>query len=53
MSDAPTLSQTFVLMAFPLGATEAILSDDGKRKTASYRTEWMFRVRTSIADMTT
>ncbi len=53
MSDAPTLSLTFVSMAYPLGADEANLSQEGKLKTASYRTQWIFRVRTSLTDMTT
>lgn len=53
MTDAPDLSLPFVLMAYPLGADEANLSQDGKRKTVSYRTQWGFRVRTSITDMTT
>ena len=53
MTDAPALSLSFVSMAYPLGADEANLSQEGKRKTASYRTQWMFRVRTSLTDMTT
>ena len=53
MTDAPTLSLTFVLMAYPLGANEPNRSHDGKKKTASYRTEWGFRVRTTLTDMTT
>ncbi len=52
MSDAPTLSLAFVSMAYPLGADEPNLSQEGKRKTVSYRTQWGFRVRTSITDMT-
>lgn len=53
MADAPTLSQAFVLMTFPIGAEEPQLSVEGKRKTASYKTLWGVRVRTSITDMST
>lgn len=53
MTDAPTLSLASVMMAYPLGADEPNLSQEGKRKTVSYRTQWGFRVRTSITDMTT
>lgn len=52
MTDAPTLSLAFCSMAFPLGADEPNLSQDGKRKTVSYRTQWLFRIRTSLTDMT-
>ena len=53
MADAPTLSQTYVLMTFPIGAEEPLLSTEGKRKTASYKTLWGVRVRTSLTDMST
>lgn len=51
MVDAPTLSQSFVLMTFPIGAEQPLLSNEGKRKTASYKTLWGIRIRTSITDM--
>ncbi len=53
MTDAPTLSLAHVMMAYPLGADEPNLDQEGARKTVSYRTQWGFRVRTSLTDMTT
>ncbi len=52
MEASPTLGLTFVLMAFPVGAEQPSLSNEGKRKTSSYKTLWGVRVRTSIDDMT-
>jgi len=50
---APTQGQPFVSFTAPLGGDEPALDDSGRVKTASYRTTWMFRIRTAISDMTT
>ena len=53
MTVAPTQGLSFVSFTAPLGADEPVTDDEGKRKTVSYRSNWMFRVRTLINDMTT
>lgn len=53
MSVAPTQGLSFVSFTAPMGGDEPALDDVGRVKTAGYRTQWLFRVRTSIADMTT
>ncbi len=50
---APSQGLTFVANTIPNGADEPIVSQDGKRKTISYRSNWVFHIRTSIDDMTT
>ncbi len=46
-----TQGLTYVLTTIPSGADEPIIDDEGERKSAVYRTNWVFRVRTSIADI--
>jgi hypothetical protein len=53
MTVAPTQGLTFVSFTAPLGANEPVTDDVGKRKTVSYRSNWLFRVRTDLTDMTT
>lgn len=53
MSVAPTVGEPYVSFTAPLGGDEPALDDAGRLKTASYRTTWLFRVRTALADMTT
>lgn len=52
MTVAPTQGLSFVSFTAPVGADEPITDDVGKRKTVSYRSTWVFRVRTLLADMT-
>ena len=53
MTVAPTQGLSFVSFTAPFGADEPVTDDVGKRKTVSYRSNWMFRIRTTINDMTT
>jgi len=53
MSVAPTQGLPFVEFTVPGGGIEPVLASEAKLKTVTYRTDWMFRVRTSITDMTT
>lgn len=53
MTIAPTQGLTFVSITAPLGADEPVTDDVGKRKTVSYRSNWLFRIRTTLEDMTT
>lgn len=53
MTIAPTQGLVFVSFTAPLGADEPVTDDVGKRKTVSYRSNWMFRIRTTLEDMTT
>lgn len=46
-----TQGQTFVLTTIPAGAEDPIIDDSGERKNATYRTNWAFRIRTSLADI--
>lgn len=50
---APTQGLPFVSFSAPIGADEPVTDDAGNKKTVSYRTNWLFRVRTSVTDMTT
>jgi hypothetical protein len=53
MEVAPTQGLSFVSITAPRGGDEPTIDDAGRVKTASYRTNWLFRVRTEIDDMTT
>ncbi len=46
-----TQGLSFVMTTIPAGADEPIIDDEGERKSAVYRTNWVFRVRTSLADI--
>lgn len=52
MSDH-TQGLAFVMQTIPNGAGEPVISIESEVKTASYRTEWVFQIRTSINDLTT
>lgn len=43
----------FVTTSVPGGAEEPMIDDSGERKNMVYRTNWIFRLRTSIADLET
>lgn len=43
----------FVTTTVPGGAEEPMIDDSGERKNMVYRTNWIFRLRTSIADLET
>ncbi len=48
-----TLGLNFCLFAVPEGSDEPALTDDPERRLAVYRTSWIFRIRTSVKDITT
>ncbi len=50
---APTQGLDFVINTIPSGADEPVVDNVGKRKTISYRSNWVFHIRTTIEDMTT
>ncbi len=43
----------FVMLSIPGGAEEPLIDDSGERKNMVYRTNWLFRLRTSIDDLET
>ncbi len=48
-----TQGLNFVTTTIPDGADEPVLDDSGEQKTSVYRTNWVFRLRTSINDLET
>ena len=46
-----TQGLSYVWLTIPAGADDPIMDDEGERKNAVYRTNWLFRVRTSINDI--
>lgn len=48
-----TLGLAFVITTIPQGAEEPLVDDSGEKKNMIYRTNWIFRLRTSIADLET
>lgn len=53
MGVAPSQGLTFVQMTIPQGADEPITDDAGEKKNMIYRTNWVFRLRTSVASLET
>lgn len=46
-----TQGLSFIITTVAGGADDPIIDDEGERKNAVYRTNWNFRVRTSVADI--
>lgn len=42
----------FILMTVPQGADEPVIDGEGEQRIAVYRTQWGFRVRTAVGQMT-
>ena len=42
---------SYILTTIPAGADEPVIDNEGERKNSVYRTNWVFRVRTSLADI--
>ena len=52
MADA-TQGLNFVWTTIPQGAEQPVIDNSGEQKTMVYRTNWEFRLRTSISDLET